>query len=191
MKTTVATTLLALTATVSVAQDYSNVTSGMLLGIYGNETQQGMRVTSTIPGYSAVGRLQPGDVLQRATVDGNTMYYLRSHYEMECTKMAIGANRDAAIEIYRPGYGLIYAWVQFTPLSGPAAATTASGKKQYGASFKLESEKPGARSMFRRSNSGGGSRPKFSNSKVKVSPPSHTGPRPGGNSGAAKLFGNR
>ena len=189
MKTTIATTILAFAASVSVAQDYSNVTSGMLLGIYGNASQQGMRVTSTIPGYSAVGRLQPGDVLQRATVDGNTMYYLRSHYEMERTKMAIGANRDAAIEIYRPGYGLIYAWVQFTPLTGPAAAST-TGKKQFGARFKLESEKPGARSMFRRSDSGGGSRPGLSKSKVITTPPG-SGVIRGGDRGAAKLFGNR
>ncbi len=183
MKTIITATVFALDVSVSAAQEFGNVTSGMLLGIYGNASSHGMRVTSTIPGYSAEGRLQPGDVLKRATVDGNTMYYLRSHYEMERTKMAIGANRDAAIEIYRPGYGMIYAWVQFTPLAGPAALA-ANGKRQSAASFKMESEKPGAKNMFHRHNSGGGG-------QKSTGSPTPGVIRGGGNSGAAKLFGGR
>lgn len=172
MKTVITTFALLLTTAAVNAQDYSNVTSGMLLGVYCQPCNGGMEVTSIIPGYTAQGRLFPGDILKRATVDGNTLYSLRSHYELEKTKTAIGPNRDAAMEIYRPGEGYIYVWVQFTPLYGPAAVS-ATGQKQYGAKFKTEKEKPGAKAMFQK---------KGNNSSQK---------RPGsGNSGgAASLFG--
>lgn len=138
------------------ANDFSNVKSGLLLGIYASPGYGGMRVTSTIPGYSAEGRLQHGDVLLRATVDGLTMYRLRTTYEMENTKMAIGPNREAALEIWRPGIGMIYAWVEFTPINGPAmmspfggvAADVAPGPAK--AQFRMESEKGGARQMFQK-----------------------------------------
>ena len=143
-----------------VANDFSNVSSGLLLGIYANPSQGGMRVSGTIPGYSAEGRLFPGDILMRATLDGWKMYNLRSHYEMESTKMAIGAGREAALEIWRPGHGMIYAWVEFTPIYGPAVAYSSMGQPQPRAStrqsnkakatFRMESEKGGARQMFQK-----------------------------------------
>ncbi|MEQ9407865.1 MAG: hypothetical protein RIK87_09055 [Fuerstiella sp.] len=172
MKTLVALTL-TLTASLTQAQDFSNVTSGMLLGIYSEPCSGGMRVNSLIPGYTAEGRLYPGDILKRATVDGLTIHRTRSHYEMENTKRAIGPNRDAALEIYRPGQGLVYVWVQFTPLYGPAAA----GTKAFGARYKTEAEKPGARALFQNGRSGGGN--------------PFSGGSPGRNSGggAARLFG--
>jgi len=152
-------TVSSLFTTSAVAGDFSGVTSGLLLGVYANPGQGGMRVTSTIPGYSAQGRLFPGDVLLRATIDGWTMFNLRSHHEMENAKMAIGPGREAALEIWRPGHGMIYAWVEFTPLySAPAIAySTAPGappqprmqhKARGKASFRMETEKPGARQMF-------------------------------------------
>lgn len=181
MKSLITTLALVFAASVAQAQDFSNVTSGMLLGIYSTPSNGGMRVQSLIPGYSAQGRLFPGDILMRATVDGNSIYNTRSHYEMENAKRSIGANRDAAIEIYRPSQGqYIYVWVQFTPLHGPTAAAT-RGVKTYGAQFRTESEKPGARALFQR----GGSRP-------ATSPVINSGGRiPGGTSsnGAARLFG--
>ena len=107
---------------VAVAQDFSNVRSGMLLGIYTTPGYGGMQVSSLIPGYSAEGRLFPRDVLPRVAVDQNQVYRVRSLYEMENAKMMIGPNREAALEIWRPNQGVIYAWVEFTPLYGPAAA---------------------------------------------------------------------
>src|SRR5262245_49626190 len=85
-----------LVAHVANAQDYSQVKSGMLLGIYTSAGQGGMQVTSLIPGYSAQGRLQPGDVLLRVAVDESTMFRLRSLNELEDAKITIGPNREAA-----------------------------------------------------------------------------------------------
>jgi hypothetical protein len=160
MKTLITTLALVFAASFTQAQDFSNVTSGMLLGIYSHPSNGGMQVTSLIPGYSAQGRLFPGDILLRATVDGYTVYNLRSQYEMENAKRSIGANREAAIEIYRPGQGLDYIWVQFTTIYGPAGAPTAAystpAKRTYGAQFRTEREKPGAQALFQRNGSGGG-----------------------------------
>ncbi len=125
---------------------YSNVSSGMLLGVYAQADGTGLRINSLIPGYSAVGRLQPGDVLLRMTADGWNVYDLYSMAAMEQAKSITGPNREAAIEFYRPGVGLTYAWVTFTPIAGPAFAPTAT--KQFSAQFRLESEKPGSRAMF-------------------------------------------
>jgi hypothetical protein len=110
-----------LMAHVASAQDYSHVKSGMLLGIYTSAAQGGMQISGLIPGYSAQGRLQPGDVLLRVAVDENTMFRLRSLYELEDAKIAIGPNREAALELWRPQVGLMYAWVEFTPIYGPAS----------------------------------------------------------------------
>ncbi len=143
-----------ITAQSTLAYDFSNVRSGMLLGIYTTPSQGGMRVTSLIPGYSAEGRLYPGDVLLRVAVDENQVYRVRSLYEMENAKMMIGPNREAALEIWRPSQGLVYAWVEFTPLYGPAVAAPAYGaapapaQKSYAAQFKMENEKQGARALF-------------------------------------------
>ena len=158
MKTFATLTALAFATTfASQAQAQIQTPSGLLLGVYVQAVNRGMYVTSTIPGYSAVGRLQRGDILVRATAEGMPIYELRSLRELEQAKSAIGPNREAAVEFYRPNVGLIYAWVEFTPLTGPAAAAAArsntTGKKQYGATFKLESEKPGARNLFRKGNS--------------------------------------
>jgi hypothetical protein len=140
-----------------------------------------MKISSLIPGYTAEGRLYPGDINKRATVDGNTIYSTRSHYELENAKRAIGPNRDAALEIYRPNQGLIYVWVQFTPLYGPAAAAAPAGTKAYGAQYKTEKEKPGARNLFRKK-SGGLKKPGFTSGRPQPSKPKST-------NGAARLFG--
>lgn len=144
---------LAVLTQIAGAQDFSNVKSGLLLGIYAVPSQGGMRVTGIIPGYSAQGRLFPGDVLLRTTIDGVTMYRLRTHYEMENAKIAIGANQQAAVEFWRPNVGLMYAWVEFTPIYGPASAPQGQAysiENPAKAEFKLESEKPGARELFQK-----------------------------------------
>lgn len=177
-----------LTSASSMAQDFGNVRSGLLLGVYANASYEGMRVTGTIPGYSAVGKLFPGDVLVQATTDGVQIHRLTSHYALENAKMAIGPNRPAAIEIYRPGQGYIYAWVEFSPLYGPALTyTTKSGRRvtkpatNNKAIFKMEKEKPGARQLFRRSSR------KPGGTTVRPNP---TRPRrPTGRQDAARLFG--
>ncbi|MCA9037451.1 MAG: hypothetical protein KDA91_20080 [Planctomycetaceae bacterium] len=182
MKNLILVALVLASATTAFGQDYSNVRSGMLLGIYSQPCNGGLKITSIIEGYSAEGRLFPGDVLKRVTPDGNMIYTLRSLYEMENAKMAIGPNRQAAVEFYRPGVGLMYGWVEFTPIAGPAAVTSSGGStKQYKAQFKLESEKPGARAMFK-SNSNS------SNGGIKLPVPPKF--KQGGVSGGAKgLFG--
>ncbi len=136
--------------TVSAAQDFGNVKSGMLLGIYTAPSQGGMLVTDLIPGYSAEGRLEPGDILLRVAVSENEVYRLRSRFELEHAKMAIGPDREAALEIWRPSQGLMYAWVEFTPIYGPAAAAVSAAPGTNTAKFKLESEKGGARALFRK-----------------------------------------
>lgn len=151
----------AIASQVALAQDFSNVRSGMLLGIYTSPGYGGMQVSSLIPGYSAEGRLYPGDVLLRVAVDQNQVYRVRSLYEMENAKSSIGPNREAALEIWRPNQGVIYAWVEFTPLYGPSAAATAAygatapAQKSYAAQFRMESEKSGARALFQGKPSGG------------------------------------
>jgi len=168
------------------AQDFSNVKSGLLLGIYASPSHQGgMRVSGLIPGYSAEGRLFPGDVLMRATIDGHQVYNLRTTYEMENAKMAIGANQQAALEIWRPSQGMIYAWVEFTPINGPTATYTVNGGGAAKAQFRMESEKPGARQLFQRGGQGQGSHNPFR--QGNGAQPSH-GSHSQSSHGAARLF---
>jgi hypothetical protein len=130
----------------------ANPPSGLLLGIYAYENWQGLRVTSTMPGYSADGRLFGGDVLLRATTDGFNIYNIGTHWGMENAKDQIGPYTPAAIEFWRPGVGLQYAWVEFMPIGG---GVQAFNKKQMKAEFKLESEKPGAKALFLKGKLGG------------------------------------
>ena len=132
------------------AKDLSNVKSGLHLGVYATPAGGGMEVTRLMPGYSAEGRLLPGDILMRATTDGLIIHQLSSTDELEIAKQAIGANRPAAVEILRPGQGLIYAWIKFTAIAAPAPARSIQNK----AMFRIESEKPIAREMFGSSVSG-------------------------------------
>jgi len=209
-----------LVAHVASAQDYSQVKSGMLLGIYTSAGQGGMQISGLIPGYSAQGRLQTGDVLLRVAVNENTMFRLRSLNELEDAKIAIGPNREAALELWRPQVGLMYAWVEFTPIYAPAspaaaspasaaaarsvpspavitsrgsvhsggqtnAAPVAEAVKSYAAQFKLESEKAGARAMFRKQPAadqpvGGGSR---SGGRTPIVGAPSRGTQPGNQSG--------
>ncbi len=92
--------------------------SGMLLGVYARTTHEGLKITGTIPGYSAEGRLFAGDILLQATAAGMPTFTLRSHHDMEQAKSQIGPFREAAIEFFRPGVGNQYAWVTFKPVGG-------------------------------------------------------------------------
>ena len=184
---------LTLTTNSALAKDFSNVKSGLLLGIYAAPNLGGMQVKGTIPGYSAEGRLYQGDVLRRATVDGLTIYSLRSTYEMENAKSAIGANRLAAVEIERPGMGLIYAWVEFTPIVAPVYSTTpgyATAPMQSKAMFQMESERPGARAMFHRNSDPHPLQPQpgFNQPEFKPAPQPIV---PGSDKAAENLFGRR
>jgi hypothetical protein len=129
--------------------------SGMLLGVYAFENHMGLRVTGTIPGYSAEGRLYANDVLTRATVDGVHVYSIRTRNEIEWAKDQIGPYTPAAIEVWRPGVGTIYFWVEFQPVGGGAAYAQSNGaSRQMKAQFKTEAEKPGARALFQRGGAG-------------------------------------
>ncbi len=134
--------------------------SGMLLGVYVVPNwhcpygvhRRGLRVLSTIPGYSAHGKLFPGDVLLRVTADGVQIFPIRTLWEIEYAKDVIGPFRPAALEVYRPGVGLVYFWVEFQPV----AITARSGHEASGtrapmrARIMTERERPGARALFGR-----------------------------------------
>ena len=100
-------------------------------------------------------------MLLRVAVDEGQVYRVRSLHEMENAKMMIGPNREAALEIWRPNQGVIYAWVEFTPIYGPAVSAPAYGsapaptQRSYAAQFRMESEKSGARTLFQGNPSGG------------------------------------
>jgi hypothetical protein len=73
--------------------------------------------------------------------------------EIEWAKDQIGPNMPAAIEFFRPGVGLMYAWVEFQPIGGGVMAYSQEGiammaQPKFKAKFFLESEKPGAKLMF-------------------------------------------
>lgn len=126
--------------------------SGMLLGIYAFPNYQGLRVTGTIHGYSADGRLFPGDVLKRVTADGFNVYPTRNIWQIEHAKDMIGPNQMASLEIFRPGVGITYLWVEFQPVGG-AVAYSVNGQpqpKQYKAKIFTEKEKPGAALLFKK-----------------------------------------
>lgn len=134
----------ALTSATAVVQ--AAPASGMLLGVYAFENFRGLRITDTIPGYSAEGRLFADDVLLQATTDGVDVYSIRTMRSFEFAKDRIGPNRPAAIEVFRPGVGRIYFWVEFTPVGGGVRAYGAA--PQMKAQFKTETERPGARALF-------------------------------------------
>lgn len=121
--------------------------SGMLLGIRAFPNWMGLRVTSTIPGYSAHGVLFRNDVLLRATTDGVTILPVRDHDEIEFAKDQIGPGVPAALEIFRPGVGKTYLWVEFQPIDGAV--------RHYKADFATEEERPGARALFQGGDHGG------------------------------------
>jgi hypothetical protein len=160
--------------------------SGMLLGIYAFENWRGLRVTGTIPGYSADGRLFPNDVLLQVA-DGNLVYSARRRASFEAAKDQVGPFRWVALEVYRPNVGLVYFWVQFTPVdpapaaysmqqsgpgagpagpgAGPGAGPAAAAAAPMKAEIRTEQERGmSARSLF--------------NGIKKMNP---VGPRPGNN----------
>lgn len=141
-------------AMTSLAQ--ANPSSGLLLGIYAYPNQYGLSVTGTIPGYSARGRLFPGDVLKRVTTDGFNIYPTRSHHQFELAKNMIGPYQTASLEVFRPGVGMVYLWVTFTPVGGGIQAYSngvgiPNSGIQMRAEILTEKEKPGAAKMFHHS----------------------------------------
>jgi hypothetical protein len=135
----------------TAAASAQNVPSGMLLGVYAFENFRGMRVTGTIPGYSAQGRLFPGDTLLQVS-DGNSVFSARTRFEFEMAKDRIGPNRWAALEVWRPNAGLVYFWVQFTPVGGGPAMMSegaAAAPQQMKAEIRTEAERPAGRQSAR------------------------------------------
>jgi len=122
--------------------------SGMLLGIYAFPNWEGLRVTGMIPGYSADGRIFPNDLLLRVTADGVTFYETKNLWQIENAKDQIGPFRPAALEIFRPGHGLTYLWVEFQPVGGPVAYSQQGGPVRMQAKIMTETERPGARALF-------------------------------------------
>lgn len=156
--------------------------SGMLLGVYAFENWQGLRLTGTIPGYSAHGKLFRNDVLLRVTPNGNDIYSVKSHGQIEYAKDQIGPNRLASLEVFRPGEGLIYFWVEFRPVGGAAQYRAA---REVEVRVMTENEKPGARALFR--GTGGGS-PSVNNGSNLTLKPAPTPISVQGDGNAAALF---
>lgn len=152
--------------------------SGMLLGVYAFPNWRGLRVVSTIPGYSAHGRLFSGDVLLRVTADGITVYPTRNHWEIEWAKDRIGPYRPAALEVYRPGIGLVYFWVEFRPIGG-AVEYRMGEPARMEARILSETERPGARALFDR---------EAGPTEPLPMPPRDDAPRPSPDSDPASLF---
>lgn len=192
MKTLITTSLVALVALVAglnATPAQAGPSSGMLLGVYAFENWQGLRVTGTIPGYSADGRLFANDILLRATTDGVNIYSIRTHQQIEWAKDQIGPNTPAAIEVWRPGVGTIYFWVEFMPVGGGVQAYAyqhggVQPKVQHKAMFQTEAEKPGAKLLFQGGKGGfqGGFHGPQPKPGVKVNPMLPVGP--------GSLFGN-
>ncbi len=156
-KLTAAAAVLAVAFGANRVQAQHNPPSGMLLGVYAFSNSMGLRVTGTIAGYSAEGRLFRNDVLLRATEDGQTIYPIRNHQEIERAKNQLGPGTPVAVEMLRPGIGLVYMWVEFQPVGGAAAYSKAEAgaAPRMKAEFKTEMEKPGARALFGGGNHGG------------------------------------
>ena len=152
--------------------------SGMLLGIYAFPNSQGLRVTSTMPGYSADGKLFRHDVLVRVTADGETIYPTRSFQQFEFAKDQIGPSTPAALEVFRPGEGYIYLWVGFIPVGGQEGLQL-RGQVETQARMWTQQERPGAERLFQGSGGPSGRR--------NSGRPNH-GSSAGG---AAQLFGGR
>ena len=164
--------------------------SGMLLGIYAFPNYQGLRVTGTIHGYSADGRLFPGDVLTRVTADGFNIYPTRNIWQIEHAKDMIGPNQMASLEIFRPGVGIMHLWVEFQPIGG-VAAFSVNGQpqpKQYKAKIFTEKEKPGAAMLFK--NNGQNNLQPKPQPKPQLKPLPNNGPGNGGLGSPGALFGN-
>ncbi len=156
----------------SVASATAAPASGMLLGIYAFPNAQGLRVTGTMPEYSAHGKLFRNDVLVRVTADGVDIYSTQSFQQFEYAKDRIGPNMPAALEVFRPGQGYIYLWVEFIPVGGQIGVAAAMQAR-----VMTEQQKPGAAQLFKRS-------------RNSASPPSSSQPPRRGNFGrAANLFG--
>jgi hypothetical protein len=176
-------TLLLTTAIVATSVTAASATppSGMLLGIYAFPNYQGLRVTRTMPEYSAHGKLFPNDVVTRVTADGNTIYPTRSFGQFEYAKDQIGPNVPAALEVFRPGIGHIYLWVEFIPVGGQIGIASEPVVK---ARIMTEAQKPGASRLFNRSGSkpsGPQNPPRFDKGRL---------PNRGNSGGAAGLFGS-
>lgn len=175
-------TLLLTTAIVATSVTAASATppSGMLLGIYAFPNYQGLRVVSTMPDYSAHGKLFRDDVLIRVTADGDTIYPTRNIHQLEYAKDRIGPNVPAALEVFRPGVGYVYLWVEFIPVDGQIGVAAAPRVK---ARIMTEAQKPGAARLFNRSRNnppGSPKPPQFNNGRS---------PNRGNSNGAAGLFG--
>jgi hypothetical protein len=164
--------------------------SGTLLGVYAFPTWHGLRVTGTIPGYSAHGRLCSGDVLKRVTADGIHIYPTRNLWQLEHAKQQIGPYQWASLEVWRPGVGVTYFWVEFQPVGGMAACQLkGSAHKQMKARIMTEREKPGAAALFQQRGKQPGGGPVSPNPPGLTNPgfpgpyPGFPGPGPGNGGG--------
>ena len=155
----------------SVASASAAPSSGMLLGIYAFPNYQGLRVTRTMPEYSAHGKLFRNDVLTRVTADGVNVFTTRSMDQFEYAKDQIGPNTPASLEVFRPGVGYIYLWVEFIPVGGEIGVASVKAR------MMTEQQKPGASRLFQRA------------PNKSFRPDNSRSPRPSRTNGAADLFG--
>ena len=82
--------------------------SGLLIGVNVFETDSGLQVVSTIPNTPAEGKIYPYDILRFMTADGRHVYSAQRLDHFEKAKRAIGADREAFLEILRNGKSMCF-----------------------------------------------------------------------------------
>lgn len=100
--------------------------SGLLLGVNVSPIQKGLLVATTIPYTPADGVLYRGDILRFMTTYGHPVYSVQRLSHLEKAKKAIGANRDAFLEILRNGNRMFFK-VSFVQQVRPVALARRSG----------------------------------------------------------------
>lgn len=99
----------------------ASAASRLLLGAWLTDCEGKLRVSGTVPGSPASQTLQPGDVLCRISVAGGRTLGLRTLHQFEYAKHQIGPHRQSALEVHRPGVGMILMNVTFETDGGMAS----------------------------------------------------------------------
>lgn len=92
-------------------------TQPLILGAYFEDVEVGLKVTGTVSASPADKVLQPGDVVCRIAALGQPTRTIETLNQLEYAKRAIGPNRQAVLQVYRPGLGTQFVPVTFLPVN--------------------------------------------------------------------------
>lgn len=101
----------------------------LLLGVYLTDVEAGLQVERTVAGSPASNALREGDIIRRISAMGQPVRILNTINQLEYAKQAIGPDRQAVLEVYRPGEGTQFIFVTLHTageLAEMAQATTQS-----------------------------------------------------------------